>query len=163
MQKILQKAPWCWRSPIGGCVAIRLKSPAWPGVRITTLGSSLSHMMAQRRSVDGCKPVNDGGRCTRISASTRWLSVGRRVFMLLSACRHIFGFYCWIFLFFRCGMFWRKQLSLTTEDTLVICCVWTGPLWIQMWSGLEGRTSPCRSGASPNKSSQSRLKVTPEP
>lgn len=56
-------------------MAIRLKSPAWPGVRITTLGSSLSHMMAQRRSVDGCKPVNDGGRCTRISASTRWLQL----------------------------------------------------------------------------------------
>lgn len=51
-------------------MAIRLKSPAWPGVRITTLGSSLSHMMAQRRSVDGCKPVNDGGRCIRIST---WL------------------------------------------------------------------------------------------
>lgn len=52
-------------------MAIRLKSPAWPGVRITTLGSSPSHMMAQRRSVDGRKPVNDGGRCIRISTSTR--------------------------------------------------------------------------------------------
>lgn len=61
---------------------------------------------------------------------------------------------------FRCGTCCRRKLSPTTGVTSVICCAWTGRPSTQTSSGPEGRTSPCRSGESPNKSLQSRLKVS---
>lgn len=65
-----------------------------------------------------------------------------------------------VFVRFRCGTCCRRKLSPTTGVTSVICCAWTGRPSTQTWSGPEGRTSPCRSGESPNKSLQSRLKVS---
>lgn len=65
-----------------------------------------------------------------------------------------------VFVRFRCGTCCRRKLSPTTGVTSVICCAWTGRPSTQTSSGPEGRTSPCRSGESPNKSLQSRLKVS---
>lgn len=154
VQRTPQNVLWCWQSHIAGCVVIRLKSPAWPGAHTTRAGWSPSPMTAQPRSVLGLHQDNAVIRCTKPGLNQ--LSTCCSC-LLLSKSKS--SFHSNVFSWCRCGTCCRRQLSLTIGVMLVTCCPWTGHLWIPMWSGLEGRTSRCRSGESPNKSLQNHLKV----